>query len=54
LEFIVEEELLDRSRVAPLLNEAEELTRIFISGRKTAKNRSPEFGTGRGSEPNNQ
>ena len=43
LEFIIEEELLEQSRVAPLLNEANELARIFISGRKTAKDRSREF-----------
>lgn len=54
LEFIVEEELLDQSRVAPLLNEAEELVRIFVSGRKTAKDRSPEFHADSGSESNNQ
>jgi four helix bundle protein len=43
LEFIVEESLLEEPRVAPLLKEANELTRIFISGRKTVKDRSPEF-----------
>ncbi len=46
LEFIVEEGLLETSRVAPLLSEAQELTKIFIAGRKTAKNRSPEFRSG--------
>jgi four helix bundle protein len=43
LEFIVEESLLEERRVAPLLNEANELAKIFISGRKTAKDRSSEF-----------
>jgi len=43
LEFIVEEGLLDKPRVAPLRNEADELTAIFVSGRKTAKDRNPEF-----------
>ena len=43
LEFIIEEDLLEEHRVAPLLNEANELTRIFVSGRKTAKNRNREF-----------
>jgi four helix bundle protein len=53
LEFIIEEGLLDKPRVAPLLNEAAELTRIFVSGRKTAKDRSPEFQAGIGPEHNN-
>jgi four helix bundle protein len=43
LEFIIEESLLEEPRAAPLLNEADELTRIFISGRKTVKDRSPEI-----------
>lgn len=54
LEFIIEEGLLDEPRVAPLLNEAEELTRIFVSGRKTAKDRSSEFQADAGPSPNNQ
>ncbi len=37
LEFIVDEGLLKRKLVEPLLKEAEELTAIFISSRKTAK-----------------
>jgi len=37
LEFIIEESLLEEPRVTPLPNEANELTRIFISGRKAAK-----------------
>jgi four helix bundle protein len=43
LQFIIDEKLLEEPRVTPLLNEAEELTRIFVSGRKTANDRSPEF-----------
>lgn len=43
MEFIVEEELLDEKQIAPLLNEAKELTAIFIASRKTARNRSMEF-----------
>jgi len=43
LEFIVDEKLLDGKKVAPLLNEARELTAIFVASRKTAKNRSLEF-----------
>jgi len=37
LEFIIDEQLLNEGRVLPLLKEAEELTAIFISSRKTAK-----------------
>ena len=43
LEFIVDEKLLDEKKVASLLNEARELTAIFVASRKTAKNRSSEF-----------
>jgi hypothetical protein len=43
LEFVIEESLLEERRVAGLLNEASELAKIFISGRKTAKDRSSEF-----------
>ena len=38
LEFIIDEKLLNKKQVAPLLNEGEELTSIFISSRKTMKN----------------
>ena len=38
LEFIIDEKLLNEKQVAPLLNEGEELTSIFISSRKTVKN----------------
>ncbi len=37
LEFIIDEKLLKRELVEPLLNEADELTAIFISSRKTAR-----------------
>jgi len=36
LEFIIDEKLLTENIVEPLLTEAEELTRIFASSRKTA------------------
>jgi four helix bundle protein len=39
LEFIIDEPLLSEQRVLPLLKEAEELTAIFISSRKTARSR---------------
>jgi four helix bundle protein len=38
LEFIIDENLLKTTLVEPLLNEARELTAIFASSRKTAKN----------------
>ncbi len=37
LEFIIDEKLLGRKHIEPLLNEAEELKAIFISSRKTAR-----------------
>ncbi|OGU35558.1 MAG: four helix bundle protein [Ignavibacteria bacterium GWB2_35_6b] len=37
LEFIVEEELINKEKVLGLLNEAKELTAIFIASRKTAQ-----------------
>ena len=39
LEFIIDEKLLKRELVEPLLKEAEELTAIFVSSRKTARNK---------------
>jgi len=39
LDFIIDEKLLDEERVLTLLNEAEQLTAIFISSRKTARSR---------------
>jgi four helix bundle protein len=40
LEFIINEDLLKRRLVDSLFTEAEELTAIFISSRKTAKSRN--------------
>ncbi len=37
LEFIIDENLLKRKLVEPLLREAEELTAIFVSSRKSAR-----------------
>ena len=37
LEFIVDESLMERRLVEPLLREANELTAIFIASRKTAR-----------------
>ena len=39
LEFIIDENLLEKHLVEPLKKEAEELTSIFISSRKTARRR---------------
>ena len=39
LEFVIDEKLLEREKVLPLLNEAHELTSIFIASRKTAQRR---------------
>ncbi len=36
LEFIIDEKLMDGKKVEPLLNEADQLTAIFIASRKTA------------------
>ena len=41
LEFIIDERLLGKQRVLPLLREAGELTSIFISSRKTARTKAP-------------
>jgi len=37
MEFIIDEQLLNKTRVASLLEEAKELTKIFVSSRKTAR-----------------
>ncbi|MFC1634080.1 four helix bundle protein [Planctomycetota bacterium] len=39
LEFIIDEKLLNKRRITPLLNEGEELRSIFVSARKTIKNK---------------
>jgi four helix bundle protein len=43
LDFIICEKLLKEKQALPLLMEAQELTKIFIKSRMTAKNRSREF-----------
>jgi four helix bundle protein len=43
MEFIIGEGIIDEARVMPLLEEAKELTAIFVTSRKTAKDRSCEF-----------
>ncbi len=43
MEFIMEEKLLSEKQAADLLREAKELTAIFVTSRKTAKDRSTEF-----------
>jgi len=45
MEFIIEEKLLDRDRVVNLLEEGKELVFIFVTSRKTAKDRNQEFVT---------
>jgi four helix bundle protein len=40
LEFIMDENLLSKEKVTPLLQESEELTAIFFSSRKTARKNS--------------
>jgi hypothetical protein len=37
LEFIIDERLLKKKLVEPLLNEADEPTAIFVTSRKTAR-----------------
>ena len=39
LEFILEENLLNESKISPLLKEADELTAILVAARKTARRR---------------
>ncbi len=39
LQFIIDERLLEQNKVSDLLNEAHELTSIFIVSRKTAQKR---------------
>lgn len=40
LEFIIDEHLLRKKVVEPLMKEAEELTAIFVASRKTARRKS--------------
>jgi four helix bundle protein len=37
LEFLMDEKIIEKDKVQPLLKEAKELTSIFISSRKTAE-----------------
>jgi hypothetical protein len=37
MEFIIDERLMNRAKVSPLLEEGKELTAIFVSSRKTAR-----------------
>ena len=39
LEFIIDEKLMKKELVVPLLVEAKELTSIFIASRKTARHK---------------
>ncbi|MEE8381471.1 MAG: hypothetical protein V3R78_06320 [Thermodesulfobacteriota bacterium] len=41
-EFIIDEKLLKKELIKPLLKEAEELTAIFIASRKTARKKTNE------------
>ncbi len=43
MEFIIEEKLLDEKKIVDLLKEGKELAAIFVTSRKIAKNRDPEF-----------
>jgi four helix bundle protein len=43
MEFIIQEKLLSEKQVADLLLEGKELTAIFVTSRKTTKDRSAEF-----------
>ncbi len=43
MEFLLEEHLQKEDRVGPLLQEAQELTAIFVAARKTTKDRTGEF-----------
>jgi four helix bundle protein len=52
IEFVVDEELMDETRVKPLLDEAKELAAILVASRKTAKDRSAEFTAGIRRGPN--
>ena len=43
LEFIIDENLLKKNLVEPLMKEAEELTAIFITSRKTARMKKDDY-----------
>jgi len=40
MEFVIDEQLLKKQKVTPLLGEANELAAIFVSSRKTARKNS--------------
>jgi len=40
LKFIIDDQLISKDRALPLLKEPEELTAIFISSRKTARQKN--------------
>ena len=42
MEFLLDENLQKKGLVRPLLNEAQELTAMFVAARKTARNRTAE------------
>ena len=42
LEFIVDEKMIKEEMIAPLIKEANELTSIFITSRKTARKKTME------------
>ena len=48
MEFILEEKLLNERQIIGLLKEGKELTAIFVTSRKTTKDRSSEFVTENG------
>ncbi len=48
MEFILEEKLINERQVIGLLKEGKELTAIFVTSRKTTKDRSSEFVTENG------
>jgi len=54
IEFAVEENLVGMKAAALLLNEARELTAIFVAARKSARNRSSEFIKPEEAQNNNQ
>ncbi len=54
MEFLLDENLQKEDLVRPLLNEAQELTAIFVAARKTAKDRTGEFRKTEKSPNNNQ
>ena len=54
MEFLLDENLLKEALVRPLLDEAKELTAIFVAARKTTKDRTGDFAKGDAPSDNNQ